>query len=267
VASRLRTAGISAPALLMIVGDLLAEKGDADGSRKAYSEIVEHNPVDPKARRMLGDVFLRHGWYEDAYRQYGTLILLGGGDPVATIRLALAAAGAGRTDESLRLFKKVLEMSLEPGPSDPRQWAKLWSAAELARLMAAAGKANDAEKLKALERGLKRTEVFGSPATLCLLLWEDLDAVLSLAFKRGEADVPVGDVVPAPETGLIGAWLPAPQAEAGGLTPVVDWGQGKLNRKVAYHVLTIRWDGKEFRIDDRPGVLEPKPQAPLAKAP
>ena len=104
---------------------------------RAYSEIVEFAPADPAARQLLGDIYLRHGWYELAYRQYKTLTEYRPDDPAALLRLAAAAAGVGRIDEALRLERKVSGGEGEPGPTDPRRWARLWSAARTAQLMAA----------------------------------------------------------------------------------------------------------------------------------
>ena len=83
---------------------------------RAYSEIVEFAPADPAARQLLGDIYLRHGWYELAYRQYLTLTEYRPDDPAALLRLAAAAAGVGRVDEALRLERKVAWGEGEPGP-------------------------------------------------------------------------------------------------------------------------------------------------------
>jgi Ca-activated chloride channel homolog len=260
VANRLRSGGYSAPGVLVVLGDLEATHGDADAARRTYSELVEYNPWDAEARRMLGDVFLRHGWYEDAYRQYGTLLLMASADPDSIIRFARAAAGAERTDEALRTFKKVLELSLEPSTSDPREWARLWSASLLAHLMAAPQP--DAEKAKALERSLKRAEVFQGPSTLYLLTWNDLDADLTLALRLGPADFPA-DRVEAGSTGLVAAFVPP---DAQNLEPHVSWGARRPGRSVDYRIQVVRWDGREFKISESTGSASPRSPAPPVSA-
>jgi len=37
---------------------------------RTYSELVEFDEANPVSRRLLGDIYLRHGWYGEAYRQY-----------------------------------------------------------------------------------------------------------------------------------------------------------------------------------------------------
>jgi tetratricopeptide (TPR) repeat protein len=256
VAARLRAGGFASPNILVTLGDLQAGQGQAETARKTYSEIVEYNPWDAQARRMLGDIFLRHGWHEDAYRQYATLLQLDEGDPAAIIRFARSAAGSGRTDEALRTFRKVLELSLEPSTSDPREWARLWSASTLSRLMVDARQ--DPEKYKALERALKRAELFRGPGTLVLLSWSDLDADLTLRFDRGGRAMPL-DLVEAGGTGLVAAWVPS---ELGETSPVVEWGRRRPARGVAYEVQFLAWDGRDFKAPSpaSSAFLQPPPR-------
>jgi tetratricopeptide (TPR) repeat protein len=258
IANKIRNLGFHSPQILEILGDLLAEKGDTVAAKKIYSEIVEHNPTDSDARRLLGDIFLRYGWYEDAYRQYSTLLLLSGTDPADMIRQALAASGAGRTDEGLRTLNRIIEMSLEPGKIAVRDWAKLWSAVKISRLMLSEKK--DGEKLKALERTLKRTEVFGSPATLYILTWEDTSAKLVLKFKQGHDEFTATDIVDASPVCLTGSFINASQTGTGQNAikpvPVVEWGNSGLKRSVKYEIVTIVWDGKQFTSDIMKSALD-----------
>jgi hypothetical protein len=274
---RLRAGGFTTPAVLVALGDLLAEKGDAAGARRAYSEIVESNPWDPEARRLLGDVFLRQGWYEDAYRQYSTLMLLSGGEPGSMIRLARAAAGAGRTDEALRVLKAVLDLSLEPSAADPREWARLWSVDGVARLLAAAPE-GDSDRRGALARAMRRTEAFQGPGVLWLLTWRDLDADLQVSLRREGGEPLLPDEVAAGGTGLTAARLLV--ADAGGVAPVVSWRQdahceaavaaqepkpatrpdcrvSRLPRTVVYSLLTVRFNGKDFVVSEERGEVQP----------
>jgi hypothetical protein len=215
--------------------------------------VVESNPLDAAARRLLGDAFLRNGWFDDAYRQYATLQALAGTDPASLVRLARAAAGAGRTDEALRVLRKVLELPLAPSTSDPRDWARLWSIDTVARLLLAARAANDAERTAALVRALKRTEAFPAAATLHLLSWQDLDAGLDLKPTRG-TEAAGSDLVVAGDTGLAArtvrgaADAPAPEAAWAGRVP---------GRPVAWRMLTVAFDGKDFQIKETTGTLNP----------
>jgi tetratricopeptide (TPR) repeat protein len=61
------------------VGELFVRLGDEVGARRAFSEIVEFAPQDPLARRRLGDLYRAHGWYDEAYRQYETLLTASAG--------------------------------------------------------------------------------------------------------------------------------------------------------------------------------------------
>jgi tetratricopeptide (TPR) repeat protein len=254
VATRLRDLGFGTPTLLLLLGDLRAAKGDVDGAKRAYSEIAENNAWDPAARRMLGDVFLRHGWFEDAYRQYGTLLFLSAGDPAAIVRFARAAAGAGRTDEALRVLRGIFELALPPSASDPREWARLWSADVAVRLLAASG--DDPEKRKALVRSIKRSEAFRDAGTLYLLTWQDLGASLSLRLVTASGAPAAGNGVVAGDTGLASVF-----STAEGTAPVVERAAGGPSRAVAWHLAVVTFDGKEFRVSERTG------DAPVVSAP
>ncbi|HEU4535818.1 MAG TPA: tetratricopeptide repeat protein, partial [Polyangiaceae bacterium] len=134
---RLRDRGALTPTLAQQLGDALAEAGERDEALRTYSEIVEFDGTSPASRRVLGDVFLRQGWYPAAYRQYKTLTDLDGKNPLAWLRLANAAAGAGRVDEALRVEREVAAGEGTPGPNDPRAFARLLSAARLGALLEA----------------------------------------------------------------------------------------------------------------------------------
>ncbi|HUT78422.1 MAG TPA: hypothetical protein VM285_12080, partial [Polyangia bacterium] len=134
-ATRLKRDGLASPAVLQTLCDLQAEAGQTDEARRSCSELVEFNPDDPGARTLLGDLFLRRGWYDAAYRQYRTLAEAADAAPEALLRLAAAAAGMGKVDEALRIERKVAAGDGNPGPSDPRRWARLMSAVRLARMI------------------------------------------------------------------------------------------------------------------------------------
>ncbi|HEY3357728.1 MAG TPA: VIT domain-containing protein [Polyangia bacterium] len=253
VALKLREDGRATPGLMQQIGDLFAAaKRDKDAER-AYSEIVEFAPHDPAARRLLGDIYLRHGWYELAYRQYRTLSEMRPDDPLATLRLAAAAAGAGRVDEALRLERKVSGGEGEPGPTDPRRWARIWSAARIARLMLAPDKEN-AGMRESMERTLRRLQLLSSPGVLFVLTWEDLDArlVMSLADSGRELTSPDRTLA-----GAIGLHSMATSlVKAPSVSAVVTRQGGAPARPIRYSIIAIAWDGQRMTVSHQPGVLE-----------
>ena len=132
------------------VGELFVRLGDEAAARRAFSEIVEFAPREPLARRRLGDLYRAHGWYDEAYRQYQTLLLLQPGDQSALLLLAMAAAGAGHIEEALGLEQRVIGTA-EPGSENGlSKIALLSTSLRLAELREAARKSSDAEGLARL---------------------------------------------------------------------------------------------------------------------
>ena len=256
VAYRLRRDGLAGPSVLRIMCDLQAEKGLEEEAQRSCSELVEFNPDDPSAREQLGNLFLRHGWHDAAYRQFKTLVETAGENPMAMLRLAAAAAGMGKIDEALRLERKVASSQGEPGPSDPRLWARLHSAVRLARMILEARKTKDDSKAKALERGLKKTQVFAGKSTLKILVWKDVEAQLFLEAVAQKKAYPLSADVPAYQTGLymidMGTTVP-PDVELS-----VKLKGAPLRRAVPFDLYTISFDGKKFSIEDLSGELAPK---------
>jgi Ca-activated chloride channel homolog len=248
---RLRDHGFMTPEVAQALGEVLVASGDATAARRIFSEIVEFAPDDPESRRLLGDIFLRHGWYDGAYRQYEDLRAITEDDALATIRLARAAAGAGRTDEALRILRRIAAGEGRPGPDDPRRFARLHAAAYLARLHAA----NDGSvPREALERELRRLGLFEGATTWTLVLWEDLSARLVLSGSHvGIA----ADAIAAADTGLFAVQEPMhASGQATGPKLEVRHAGPASARTVAHHVVTIAFDGKAFTIEVAPGVLE-----------
>lgn len=247
VALKMRADGLATPALMREVGDLLAAADRPAEAMRVYSEIVEFSPDDPTARQLLGDIYLRHAWYEPAYRQYRTLTETNPNDPLAHLRLAAAAAGTGRGDEALRLERKVASGEGEPGAKDPRRWARLWSAARIARLMLdAAGKGSESLK-QSMERSLRRLQVLTSPGVLFILTWEDLEARLSLDVNAGERGG-WSDRVDAGGTGLVAVSTAMATGEAAARV-----GRSGVEREVGYRLTVIRWDGSKMKVASQSG--------------
>ncbi len=252
-ASRLHRDGAAGPEVLRILCDLQAEAGLNDAAKRTCSELVEFNADDPAARRQLGDLFLRHGWYEAAYRQYRTLVEMVTDAPLALLRMAVAAAGIGKVDEALRIERKVSAGQGEPGPDDPRRLARLHSASRLARMLIEARAQNQEDKVKALERMLKRTQVAALPTTLKLLVWEDLEAPLDLKATIGQAPYPIVDRVSSPQTGMV--MLELGQTVRDNLGLSVALVGASLRREVPYALITISWDGQKFTVEEQKGAL------------
>jgi tetratricopeptide (TPR) repeat protein len=261
---RLRDQGSMTPHLAQQLGEIMVEAGRDDEARRLFSEIVEFNPNSAGSRRLLGDIFLRHGWYDDAYHQYRDLHELAGDDPSSTIRLARAAAGAGRVDEGLRLLRGVSAGEGRPGVHDPRPWARLHAAVYLAEMFG--GEVSE----QSLERELKRLDLFESGSQWVILVWEDLDADLRLAVKRTESaserrsqdaqeregeDIQAAtlavDAINGSATGLYAIPLavgerPEWLVRHAGISP---------DREVAYRTITLRFEKDEFEVTRDEGKL------------
>ncbi len=251
---RLRERGLMSPSLSLVLGDVLADSGFADDAARTYSEIVEFDPLSAESRRLLGDVYLRRGWYPAAYRQYQTLTDLAAADPVSWLRLAAAAAGAGRVDEALRIERQVATAEGTPGPSDPRAWARLLSAARLGRLYAEAPAGSP--QAEGASRKLKELGVLTGPAALVVLTWEDFGAQLSLVGLDGGKDTPVGEATAGPPVGLQALLLAA--TDVARLRWTVRWKDDAPGRDVAFVLHTLIWDGKAFRVEMIKGTLAAK---------
>lgn len=245
---RLRDQGLLSPALAIALGDVLAAQGFQDEAIRTYSELVEFDSESPASRKLLGDILLRHGWYAPAYRQYKSLTEMPASDASSFLRMAAAAAGTGRVDEALRIQRQVANAEGTPGPDDPRQWARLLSAARLARLLAApdAQKPSEPDFVNSVTRKLKELGLFSGPSALVLLTWEDYEALLSLAAYEGDKEVPLSGLMDASPVGLVGLLLPAADLER--LRFAARWKKDSPGRDVKWVYSTLIWDGKAFQV-------------------
>lgn len=258
---RLRDRGLLTPTLAQALGDVLADAGESDEAMRTYSEVVEFDPTSPVSRRVLGDIFLRRGWYGAAHRQYKTLTDLDPQKPAAWLRLAAAAAGTGRVDEAFRIEHDVASGEGTPGADDPRYWARLWSAARLAQLLADPSKVGGAqgqgqgqgqgEAAEGITRRLKQLQLFSGPGTLAIVAWEDLDARLTLVNADAKKETLTGEPNDAGETGLFALFV---QTDAWQRGPwAVRWKADPPGRDVKYRLVTVAWDGKGFKVEVKPG--------------
>ncbi|MBI4700038.1 MAG: FecR domain-containing protein [Deltaproteobacteria bacterium] len=225
---RLRDSGFLSPELARELGDVLARAGEETEAVRTYSEIVEFDPQSIASRRLLGDVYLGHGWYPPAYRQYLTITERSPDDALGWLRLAAAAAG-------------------RPGPSDPRRFARLWSAARLARLMQSPPPGADgARQLDAMARKLKELQLFQGPGTLVLLTWEDLGSSLALAARTGEQDISLGESTDAAEAGLFATMMATEEAQQA--TFLARLRSAPRDDALALVRQDIAWNGKDFAV-------------------
>ena len=255
---QLRDNGLVTPTLARELGDVLARAGLNEESARTYSEIVEFDADDQASRRLLGDVYLAHHWYDRAYSQYSTLTEALPDDSLAWLRLAAAAAGAGRIDEALRLERRVAGAQGSPGPKDPRRWARLASAARLAKLLASAAKgAGSASQPppEALERKLRELQLFNGPGTLDLLAWEDLFAELRLETRAEGKLSQLGTTTDASPIGLYATLLSPADTVAAKVAIQLRSMPGTLSLPCEY--LRIVWDGKSFKVARRAVTLAP----------
>jgi tetratricopeptide (TPR) repeat protein len=174
------------------IGELWLRQDDLDErvrvaeARRVFSEIVERTPLDPWARRRLGDIYRAHGWADDAYREYRTLARLRPGDGEVLLLLARAAADGGRTDEALRLEQRLSE-STDPGVDEGAAgYARLWTAVRLARMKLEAD--TDEERAAIRRRERESGALREPPAVFVALTWSHPDDVPELLARYPSTD-------------------------------------------------------------------------------
>ncbi|MGH7284336.1 MAG: VIT domain-containing protein, partial [Polyangiaceae bacterium] len=251
---RLRDRGLLTPTLAQELGDVLADAGETDEALRTYSEVVEFDPNDPAARRVLGDIYVRRGWYDAAYRQYKTLIDIDGRDPLSHLRLATAAAGAGRIDEALRIERDVAGGEGTPGSEDPRVFARLESASRLGALFANPAAAAGATP-EAIARKMKELGLFSGPGTLAILTWQDRDARVYVGAADEKNDALAGETTDAGAIGLYSVLSPNDAFEK--VAHAVRWKADPPSRSVKFQLALVSWDGKSFHVTMKNGQIDP----------
>ena len=251
---RLRDRGFLTPTLAQQLGDVLAENGDQEEAQRTYSEIVEFDGQSALSRRVLGDIFLRQHWYPAAYRQYKTLTDLDGKNPLAWLRLANAAAGAGRVDEALRIDRDVSTGEGTPGPNDPRMFARLLSASRLGVLLEKPDPAAGVT-VEAVSRKIKELSLFSGPGTLSILTWEDLDAQLVLGAADAQREQLTGE---ATDAGVVGLYAVLGSSESWDRAAhAVRFKSELLQRAVKFRLVTLVWDNKSFKVTTKDSAMKP----------
>ncbi|MDB4997130.1 MAG: hypothetical protein JWM74_4562, partial [Myxococcaceae bacterium] len=252
---RLRDRGYLTPSLAQQLGDVLADAGENDEALRTYSEVVEFDGNNPASRRVLGDIYLRRGWHTAAYRQYKTLTDLQPKSALGWLRLASAAAGAGRIDEALRIEREVSTGEGSPGPDDPRYFARLASAARLGVLLANPAAAGAQGSPEAISRKLKELQLFSGPGTLGIVVWDDLDARLGIAAADDKKETLAGE---ATDGGAIGLYALLTSNDAWERTArAIRWKADAPGRAVKMNIVALTWDGKAFSVKLKTAELKP----------
>ncbi len=234
--NRLLDQGLMTPLLAQQLGEVLVRNQRTQDAMRVFSEIVEFDPEGEPSRRLLGDIFFRHGWFDAAYRQYEELVRIVPEDAPARIRLARAAASAGRVDEGLRRLRKVAAGEGRPGADDPRRWARLHAAAYLGAILESGHAPKDQ-----VTRELRRLQLFDAPMSWTLLVWADLSTALTLAPTDPKQDMGQADTIDAAITGLLAVPVDASgwTVRHRGLPP---------DRDTTYQLVRINWTGSAFKI-------------------
>jgi hypothetical protein len=206
---------------------------------------------------MLGDIYLANHWFDPAYRQYQLLTDLGPDVPLFWLRLASAAAGAGRTDEALRIERRVSAAEGKPGPTDPRRYARLLATNQLATLLYDTLKDSKdsaaAHRVDAISRDLKELSLFTSPGRLILATWPDPMTDLLLTMLTDKDAAGVGELTDANAVGLQAAWLSVADASHARVHVIRRSSLSEQPLDIALSI--VDWDGKAFHVDRRMLVL------------
>lgn len=254
---RIKDTGLFTPELVRRVGDLLTRDHQTEQAQRVYSELVEFAPNDRNTRQMLGDIYLANHWFDPAYRQYQLLTDLGPDVPLFWLRLASAAAGAGRSDEALRIERRVSAAEGTPGPTDPRRYARLLATNQLATLLYDTLKDSKdsagAHRADAINRDLKELNLFTSPGRLIIATWLDPMTDLLLTVLADQEATGIGELTDASTVGLQAAWLSTADASRARVHVIRRSTLSELPLEIALSV--IDWNGKSFKVERRTLVL------------
>jgi Ca-activated chloride channel family protein len=154
-----------------------------DEARRAFGELIERAPYDPFARAYVGDRLRGEGLHEDASAAYEVLALQRPDDPSATLRLAMAHAGAGRLDVASRVLDRIARTG---GRLNDERTSNL--AAVLAATLTA--EARDDAARTPEERGRLQRRLLEIPlpdaAALVLVRTHAIDTPLVARLARGD---------------------------------------------------------------------------------
>ncbi len=131
-----------ADALLLADAASALHRAGADlEAQRTFGELSERAPKDPWVRGLLGDRLRAEGWFDEATEAYATLEELVPDDARATLRSALAHAGAGRLDIAERLLTRVARTGGRGGNADFGELAR-----QLGRILAHSALASSARR-------------------------------------------------------------------------------------------------------------------------
>jgi tetratricopeptide (TPR) repeat protein len=136
-------------ALLADTASVLRRVGAEDEALRTFGELAERAPDVPFVRALVGDRLADEGLYEEAEAAYEALLRLVPDDGAAELRLALAAAGAGRLDLATRTLSHVAETGGRGSDATISELARMVSSARVALRR---GKENDAVVMARLTR-------------------------------------------------------------------------------------------------------------------
>jgi tetratricopeptide (TPR) repeat protein len=148
---QLRSDAFSDAVTLLDAASALHRVGADLEARRTFGELSERAPRDPWVRGLLGDRLRSEGWFDEATEAYATLEELVPDDARATLRSALAHAGAGRLDVAERLLVRVAQSGGRSGSGELGSLAR-----QLGRILASAALSSVAKPPSAEEATLLR---------------------------------------------------------------------------------------------------------------
>ncbi len=253
--------------LLADAASALLRIGDEAEARRTFGELGERAPRDPWARAFLGDRLRNEGFYEDASLAYAVLEELMPDEPAASIRLALAHAGAGRLDIAHRMLGRVAQTGGRAGD------AKLGElAGRLAHVLLAEGRNREGLDATTLDRLTRAALELPYPAETVVILVRSpagtfpIDVKLLRDEDEAEPDVTAAGLgayslhFGASEKSNIKLRLSRPEdlpparSTSVKLSVLVPEANGKVPRLITSDVdvpstgkpVTLRWNGSAF---------------------
>jgi tetratricopeptide (TPR) repeat protein len=113
-----------APAVYRMYGDLLAGTGDLGEAERAFTTIVEFDPLGATAHRELADIRERQERWQEAAVHWRIVCDSSADNPEPLLGLAAAQAKAGRVEQAEATLKTVLEQDWGGGFSDVQARAR-----------------------------------------------------------------------------------------------------------------------------------------------
>jgi tetratricopeptide (TPR) repeat protein len=176
--SKFRAEPLADAGLLSEAASTLRRVGLDEEGRRAFGELIERAPRDPWTLAYVGDRLRGEGLFEEAVAAYDSLSRAVPNDAGASLRLALAHAGAGRLDVATRLLDRISQTG---GRNDDGQLGELASVIRAISLARARG--GDPEVDAELERRLLQTPL-PDVASVILVQSAPADDPIELRIRR-----------------------------------------------------------------------------------